>query len=98
MRRKSKINKSAIVIISLAFIWLLFNESGIIKWYHLKTEQSRLIQSINELYNDQSLIESHIDQLTNDYDYLEFIAYSRFKMVKPGEKIFRVKDHKAVSK
>jgi cell division protein FtsB len=49
------------------------------------------------LYNNEESIEKHIDRLTNDFDYLEFIAYSRFKMVKPGERIFRVKDYKVIN-
>ena len=97
MKKKSKINKPIIVITFIALFWLVFNESGIIKWYSLKNEQQILIQSINELYDSQESIQGHIDRLTNDFDYLEFIAYSRFKMVKPGEKIFRVKDYKVIN-
>ena len=84
-------------MIFFVIIWLVFNQSGIIKWYSLKNEQYILMQSINELYDQEALIEQHINRLTNDFDYLEFIAYSRFKMVKPGEKIFRVKDYKEVN-
>ena len=97
MKKKSKINKPIIVITFIALFWLVFNESGIIKWYSLKNEQQILIQSINELYDSEESIQEHIDRLTNDFDYLEFIAYSRFKMVKPGEKIFRVKDYKVIN-
>lgn len=97
MKKKSKINKPIIVIIFIALFWLVFNESGIIKWYALKNEQQILIESINKLYNNEESIEKHIDRLTNDFDYLEFIAYSRFKMVKPGERIFRVKDYKVIN-
>ena len=35
-------------------------------------------------------------KVENDLDYIEFIAYSRFKMVKPGEKIYRIKDYKTI--
>ena len=97
MKKKSKINKPIIVITFIALFWLVFNESGIIKWYSLKNEQQILIQSINELYDSEESIQEHIDRLTNDFDYLEFIAYSRFKMVKPGERIFRVKDYKVIN-
>ena len=97
MKKKSKINKPIIIITFIALFWLVFNESGIIKWYSLKNEQQILIQSINELYDSEESIQEHIDRLTNDFDYLEFIAYSRFKMVKPGEKIFRVKDYKVIN-
>ena len=81
----------------IALIWLIFNESGIIKWYALKNEQHILMQSIHKLYNNKELIGEHIDRLSNDFDYIEFLAYSRYKMVKPGEKIFRIKDYKEIN-
>ena len=97
MKKKTQTSKSVILIIFIALIWLVFNDAGIMKWYTLKHEQHILMQSINELYNDEALIEDHINKLTNDFDYIEFIAYSRYKMVKQGEKIFRVKDYKEIS-
>ena len=97
MKKKTQISQSAIFIIFIALIWLVFNEAGIMKWYTLKNEQHILMQSINELYNDETLIEDHINKLTHDFDYIEFIAYSRYKMVKQGEKIFRVKDYKEIN-
>ena len=97
MKKKTHTNKSVILIIFIALIWLVFNDSGIMKWYTLKNEQHILTQSINELYSDEALIEDHIDKLTNDFDYIEFLAYSRYKMVKQGEKIFRVKDYKEIN-
>ena len=96
MKKKKQTSKSVILIIFIALIWLVFNDSGIMKWYALKNKQHALTQSINELYNDEALIEDHINKLTNDFNYIEFIAYSRFKMVKQGEKIFRVKDYKEI--
>ena len=97
MKKKKQTRKSAILIIFIALIWLVFNDSGIMQWYTLKNDQYILTESINELYNDEALIEDHINKLTNDFDYIEFIAYSRYKMVKQGEKIFRVKDYKEIN-
>ena len=55
------------------------------------------MQKINELYDNETLIEEHINRLSYDFNYLEFLAYSRFKMVKQGEKIFRIKDYKGIN-
>ena len=98
MKKRNSINqyKPPILFLLIALLWLIFNESGIMTWYKLKNEQYGLMESIDALHNEEILIEKHINKLTNDFDYLEFIAYSRFKMVKPGEKIFRVKDYKNV--
>ena len=39
---------------------------------------------------------NHLDKLENDFDYIEYLAYSKFRMVKPGEKIYRIKDYKLI--
>ena len=97
MKKKTRTSKPVILIIFISLIWLVFNDAGIIKWYTLKNEQHILTQSINKLYNDEASIEDHINKLTDDFNYIEFIAYSRYKMVKQGEKIFRVKDYKEIN-
>ena len=97
MKKKPKRTQSIVLIIFIALIWLIFNESGIIKWYTLKNEQQILMQSIHKLYNNKELMGEHIDRLSTDFDYIEFLAYSRYKMVKPGEKIFRIKDYKEIN-
>ena len=63
MKKKSKINQPIIVIIFIALFWLVFNESGIIKWYALKNEQQILIESIDKLYNNEESIKKHIDKI-----------------------------------
>ena len=90
--------KTLSLLFFIGFIWLTFNQSGIIKWYLLKSEKDKLIKEISELMENEQFITKHIDKLSNDLTYLEFLAYSKYKMVKPGEKIFKVKDYKDINK
>ena len=89
--------KSILVILFIGFLWISFNQSGLIKWYYLNTEKKLLINEINKLKEKRLNATNHIQKLQNNLDYIEFLAYSKFKMVKPGEKIFRVKDFKTVN-
>ena len=59
-------------------------------------EAALLIQHIEQLKEEEKQMKGHLNRLENDLDYIEFIAYSRFKMVKPGEKINRIKDYKTI--
>ena len=89
--------KSILVILFIGFLWISFNQSGLIKWHYLNTEKKLLINEINKLKEKRLNVTNHIQKLQNNLDYIEFLAYSKFKMVKPGEKIFRVKDFKTVN-
>ena len=92
MKKKSSSYKSLLIIIFIGLIWLTFNDSGLIKWYYLKKEQNKLIKEISTLQSSENHTLNHIQRLSNDMEYLEFLAYSKFKMVKPGEKIFKIKE------
>ena len=94
MKKKSSQYYPLLTLFFLSFIWLTFNKAGIIKWYTLKREYNHLMEEISILQNNENLLIDHIDRLSNDFEYIEFLAYSKFKMVKPGEKIFKIKDYK----
>ena len=98
MKKQLQKHKILSLLFFIGFIWLTFNQSGIIKWYLLKSEKDKLIKEISELMENEQFITKHIDKLSNDLTYLEFLAYSKYKMVKPGEKIFKVKDYKDINK
>ena len=97
MRKNKKSSKHIIITIIIGFIWILFNESGIVTWTQLKIQQKQLEKELIALQNDEQKKIHHIEKLENDIDYIEFIAYSKYKMVKKGEKIFRVRDRKKIS-
>ena len=92
-KKKRKINPLFIIII-IGLIWIGFNDSGFIKKIELAKKEKQLINELKDLYNQENLLLDNIDKLNNDLDYIEKLAYEKFHMVKPGEKIYKVKDQK----
>ena len=92
-KKRRKINPLLIVII-IGIIWIGFNDLGFIKKIELVKEEKQLSQKLNDLYNQENLLIENLDKLNNDLDYIEKLAYEKFRMVKPGEKIYKVKDQK----
>ena len=94
-KRKSKF-KPILITMLICLIWISFNESGLIKWINLKYEEKILSNELSNIQLEKEKLIEHINKLENDISYIEFLAYSKYKMVKPGEKIFRVKNTKKI--
>jgi len=86
------------MVFSLIFIFgglfLVSNDMGIVRWYHLYRERNQVKTEIKQLIQDEAELANELDRLTNDKEYIKKIAREKFYMVKPGEKIFRVIDRK----
>ena len=97
-KKKDKKNsyKSIWIILLLGFLWVTFNKAGIVKWISLYYQKQKVMNQITELKTKESFIKEHNSKLENDMSYIEFLAYSKYKMVKPGEKIFRIQDSKKI--
>ena len=96
IKLKNKKIQPILVIILIGLIWITFNKSGLVVWYSLYKEKELLTQQINQLKQEELNMINHLDKLENDFDYIEYLAYSKFRMVKPGEKIYRIKDYKLI--
>ena len=96
MKKRKSNFKPLLITIFICLIWILFNESGLMKWMQLRYEENILTQELYNIQLEKENLLEHIDILENDINYIEFLAYSKYKMVKPGEKIFRVKNTKQV--
>ena len=96
-KKRRNINPLLIVVI-IGIIWIGFNDLGFIKKIELVKEEKQLSQKLNDLYNQENLLIENLDKLNNDLDYIEKLAYEKFRMVKPGEKIYKVKDQKNQTK
>ena len=95
-KNKNKSYKSIWIILVIGFLWISFNKAGIFKWLSLYSHKQTLINEIKDLQMMQGSIKEHNNKLEDDLTYIEFLAYSKYKMVKPGEKIFRIQDSKIV--
>ena len=69
---------------------LLFSDRGLINLWSLKEEKLEIQNEINSLRNQIALLEKEEEKLKFDEKYIEKIAREKFKMVKPGERVFKI--------
>ena len=71
---------------------LLFSDRGLINLWSLKKEKLEIQSEINDLRNQIAMLEKEEEKLKFDEKYIGKIAREKFKMVKPGERVFKVTD------
>ena len=71
-------------------IVFIFGDHGIFQLYKLKREREEVQAHITLLREDREQLKSEKARLENDLDYIEKLARERFRMAKPGEKVFKV--------
>ena len=81
---------SAAIILLILFQMFILRDEGIYSLVQLKQETKDMESHITRLEIEKAELESERDRLLNDPDYLERIARERFRMAKPGEKVFHV--------
>ena len=69
---------------------LLFSDRDLINLWSLKKEKLEIQNEINNLRNQIVLLEKEEEKLKFDEKYIEKIAREKFKMVKPGERVFKI--------
>ena len=74
---------------------ILFSDRGLINLWSLKKEKLEIQNEINDLRNQIAMLEKEQEKLKFDEKYIEKIAREKFKMVKPGERVFKVADKKS---
>lgn len=74
---------------------LLFSDRGLINLWSLKKEKLEIQNEINDLRNQIAKLEKEEEKLKFDEKYIEKIAREKFKMVKPGERVFKVTDEES---
>ena len=81
----------AIIVVGCISL-LLFSDRGLINLWTLKKEKLESQNEINNLRNQIAMLEKEEEKLKFDEKYIEKIAREKFKMVKPGERVFKVTD------
>ena len=71
---------------------LLFSDRGLMNLWSLKKEKLGIQNEINDLRNQIAFLEKEEEKLKFDEKYIEKIAREKFKMVKPGERVFKITD------
>ncbi len=81
---------SGAIILLILFQIFVMRDEGLSSLLQLKQEIRDMEAHISRLEIEKAELESERDRLLNDPDYLERIARERFRMAKPGEKVFHV--------
>ena len=74
---------------SLVIIFI-FGDHGLIKLYKIKNQRKKVQNHIAQLRQEKEKKEEEKNKIENDLDYIEKIAREKYKMVKPGDKIFKI--------
>tara|TARA_Y100000748_G_scaffold285362_1_gene267860 strand:- start:522 stop:851 length:330 start_codon:yes stop_codon:yes gene_type:complete len=101
--KRKKINSSSIATTQKQFIRglvflicmsliivFIFGDHGLIKLYKIKSQRKKVQNHITQLREERERRKEEKNKIENDLDYIEKIAREKYKMVKPGEKIFKV--------
>ena len=68
----------------------VLSDHGLYQLWQLKKEQHLIQDRIQTLEQENARLAEERDRLKNDLDYIEKLARERYRMAKPGEKVFRV--------
>ena len=78
-----------LIFFSLAIVFI-FGDHGVFKLFKIKNERKIIQKKIITLREEKEKLKIEKNKIENDLSYIEKIAREKYKMVKPGEKIFKV--------
>ena len=78
-----------IIAITLLIVFI-FGDHGLLQLYKLKKERSVIQKHISQLRENREQLISEKNRLENDLSYIEKLAREKYRMAKPGEKVFKV--------
>ncbi len=73
----------------LVMVFVL-SDHGLYQLWQLKKEQRAIEERIRELEEENAAMAAERDRLKTDLEYIEKLARERYRMAKPGEKVYRV--------
>tara|TARA_B100001113_G_scaffold129038_1_gene105373 strand:+ start:748 stop:1107 length:360 start_codon:yes stop_codon:yes gene_type:complete len=79
-----------LLILSTLLIVFIFGDHGLFQLYKLKKERQEIQNYISQLRKNRELLISEKNRLENDLTYIEELAREKYRMAKPGEKVFKV--------
>ena len=78
-----------LICLSLIIVFI-FGDHGLLKLYKIKQKRKIIQGNITRLREEKGKLVGEKNKIQNDLNYIEKIAREKYKMVKPGEKIFKV--------
>lgn len=80
----------AVLVMLVLLLILIFNRHGLLRLYRLRSEQRHLDAEIALLQERAAELRQEMASLEGDLMYIERLAREKYRMVKRGEKVFRV--------
>ncbi|MDW7680102.1 MAG: septum formation initiator family protein [bacterium] len=74
-------------VVLVIFVFLRGNY-GFVHYLQLTKQKKQLVHEIEQLRQQREQLNTEIHQLMEDYQYIEKFVREKYKMGKPGEKIF----------
>ena len=88
--QKNFINGVLLLVCATFTAIFLFGDHGLFQLYKLKIEKKKIQKSITELRRERESLISEKNRLENDLKYIEKLARERYRMAKPGERVYKV--------
>jgi len=79
----------ALVVLLLVQVFI-FQDEGLYRLYQLKQKIRTSEERIEALKSENARLEAERQRLLDDPEYLERVAREKYRMAKPGEKVYRV--------
>jgi len=90
-----KIIRGTLFLIAITLIIIfIFGDHGLLQLYKLKTEKKEVQKQISLFRKNKEILTSEKTRLENDLQYIEKLAREKYRMAKPGEKVFKVMNKK----
>ena len=88
--QKKLVRVSLGLIGAFMFLTFIFGDHGLLQLYKLKKEKTKIQNHIIDLREEKEELVLEKHRLENDLDYIEKLAREKYRMAKPGEKVFKV--------
>lgn len=79
-----------ILVVLIVILLLIFNRHGLLRLYRLQSEHRRIDSEIVLLQERAAELRQEVASLKSDMAYIERLAREKYRMVRRGEKVFRV--------
>tara|TARA_X000000368_G_C22865512_1_gene638494 strand:- start:311 stop:655 length:345 start_codon:yes stop_codon:yes gene_type:complete len=88
--QKSFLRGVILLFVAALLIIFVFGDHGLFQLYKLKKERAEIQLYISQLRRDRETLSNEKNRLENDFKYIEKLAREKYRMAKPGEKVFKV--------
>ncbi len=79
-----------VAVAFLVFLYVLFNNNGLVQRYRLERSKVELTRKIKEAEEQQKRLQDQSRALDGDPKAIEKVAREKYGMVRQGDKVYRV--------